>query len=76
MLFRSVRRDRSTEDGRGFDVHITALGSKELGQASGGHAALIKHLLLADLSKGELGRFADQMQQVIDRIQRMPEPNR
>lgn len=71
-----VRRDRSAEDGRGFDVHITALGSEELDQASGGHAALIKQLLLADLSERKLTQFADQMQQVIDRIQSRPKSAR
>lgn len=65
-----VRRDRSDEDGRGFDVVITPLGTKELGDASGKHAELIKDLLLAELSREEMRAFTDQMQGVIDRIER------
>lgn len=65
-----VRRDRSAEDGRGFDVVITERGSRDLGEASQKHAALIKELLLADLSDRELSEFTDQMQGVINRIER------
>ena len=63
-----VRRDRSADDGRGFDVVITPLGTKELGAASEEHARLIKELLLGDLTEKELSEFADQMQDVMDRI--------
>ena len=65
-----VRRDRSAEDGRGFDVVITPLGTKELGEASKQHAELIKELLLGSLSEEEMTSFGDQMQLVMDRIQR------
>ena len=41
-----VKRDRSAEDGRGFDVVLTPLGSEELAASSRKHADLIKDLLL------------------------------
>lgn len=64
-----VRRDRSPDDGRGFDVVLTPLGTKELAESSEKHARLIKDLLLAELDDGELEAFADQMQAVMDRIE-------
>ena len=63
-----VRRDRSADDGRGFDVALTPLGTKELSDASAKHASLIKQLLLSGLGEEELTEFAAQMQQIIDRI--------
>lgn len=64
-----VERRPSREDGRGFDVHLTAKGSRELAAASPKHAQLIKQLLLPDMSETELKAMADQMQAVVDRIE-------
>lgn len=63
-----VSRERAGEDGRGFDVVISELGTRELADASEQHAELIKQLLLAEKSDDELASMADDMQLVVDRI--------
>jgi len=68
-----VVREPSPDDGRGYDVTLTRLGTKELADASGEHAALIKDLLLAELDDDALVAFAEQMQTVIDRTTRKSE---
>ncbi|NND01934.1 MAG: MarR family transcriptional regulator, partial [Acidimicrobiia bacterium] len=40
-----VAREPSPEDGRGYEVVVTPLGTKELGAASKKHAELIKQFL-------------------------------
>lgn len=67
-----VERRPSAEDGRGFDVHLTPLGTKELAAASAKHAQLIKQLLLTNMTDAQLRAMANQMQAVIDRIEEGP----